>query len=218
MHPHSWEGETNFYNSHHRKFTKQVALGQCQKPVGHSLHQGDFRPKGFSLLFSALKLGWPKEPEHSHSQEERQYPTPENIHSFLSSPDLYHNEDVVSPDQVLTDLLQEGGRSREGQSPHGWVVHPKPKRCPAEMYPATAATALPVPHKNQLLWAVLPKANPLLCTALTKPLPPPRVAWARDLVILLSASAGRSYIQENNKHKNSLPDQVRTEEEYIKIE
>lgn len=63
MHPHSWEGETNFYNSHHRKFTKQVGLGQCQKPVGHSLHQGDFRPKGFSLLFSALKLGWPKEPE-----------------------------------------------------------------------------------------------------------------------------------------------------------
>lgn len=99
----------------------------------------------------------------------------------------------------------------------GWYI-PNPRDGQQRCNPATAATALPVPHKNQLLWAVLPKANPLLCTALTEPLPPPRVTWARDLVILLSASAGRSYIQENNKHKNSLPDQVRTEEEYIKIE
>lgn len=90
------------------------------------------------------------------------------------------------PDQVPTDLLEEGGRSREWQSPfpllcpgagasgkHGLVVHPQTQEMASrEVTPATAATALPVPHKNQLLWAVLSSANPLLCTALSKPLPP----------------------------------------------
>lgn len=55
-----------------------------------------------------------------------------------------------------------------------WWYSLKPKRWPAEMTPATSAPALPVPHKNQFLWAALSNASPLLCTALTKPLPPPK--------------------------------------------